>query len=353
MANSAAWGAIDSTSPLGPLTIERRATGPSDVRIRITHCGICHSDLHTVRSEWEGTRYPCIPGHEIVGEVVEVGADVRRHRLGDRVGVGCLVDSCRECEDCSAGLENYCVVAKVGTYNSSERDAPERNTYGGYSTEIVVTEDFVLTIPEGLDSASAAPILCAGVTTFSPLRRHSVGPGMHVGVVGLGGLGGMAVKLAKALGAEVTLITRTGSKNEDALKAGADHVLISSNSLPMTSAARSLDLILSTVPTDHDMMPYLRLLKRDGSYVVLGACEPLTADLDARVLLGARLSVTGSSIGGLPETQEVLEFCAANNVRPDVRVIVVDEVNAAYDNLASGDPGYRYVIDMTTLSSAR
>jgi uncharacterized zinc-type alcohol dehydrogenase-like protein len=343
-----AWAAPSATEPLVPTVIPRREVGPADVRIDITYCGICHSDLHTARSEWPGTVYPCVPGHEIVGRVAEVGPEVIRHAVGDLVGVGCLVGSCGECGECRAGLENYCQRA-VGTYNGRDTHGTAPVTYGGYSGSIIVTERFVVKVPDALDPASAAPILCAGITMYSPLRHHHVGEGTRLGVAGFGGLGSMAVKLGKALGAEITVITRTDRKADDALKAGADHVLVSSDGAAMRAASRSLDVILSTVPSDHDVMPYLRLLGRDGAYVVLGAMEPLTSPLNGALLAGRRLSVTGSSIGGMPETQEVLDFCAEHGVAADIQLIGVDGINDAYDQLAAGDPGYRFVIDMSTL----
>jgi len=344
-----AWAAPDATAPLAPIEIPRRDVTARDVRIDITYCGICHSDLHTARSEWKGTIYPCVPGHEIVGRVAEVGADVTLHKVGDLVGVGCMVDSCGECDECRAGLQNYCRNGATMTYNGRDKHGTAPTTYGGYSGTVVVTEGFVVKIPDELDPASAAPILCAGITMYSPLRHHSVGPGSKVGVAGFGGLGSMAVKLAKAMGAEVTVITRTDRKADDAIKAGADAVLVSANLAEMRRAGRSLDVILSTVPSDHDVMPYLRLLKRDGAYVVLGAMEPLTSPVNGGLLAGNRVSLTGSSIGGIPETQDVLDFCAENGIGADIQIVGVDGINEAYDQLASGDPGYRFVIDMATL----
>lgn len=344
-----AWAAADATSPLAPVQIERRAPGAADVVIDIMYCGICHSDLHTARNEWGGTRYPVVPGHEIVGRVREIGSAVTRHAVGDLVGVGCIVDSCGECAECREGLQNYCRKGATFTYNSVDRTGTAPRTYGGYSTSIVVTESFVVGIPEGLDPAAAAPILCAGITMYSPLRYHGVGPGSQVGVAGFGGLGGMAVKLAKAMGAEVTVITRSERKADDARKAGADAVLVSADAAQMRAASRSLDVILSTIPSSHDLMPYLQLLKRDGSYVVLGAIEPLREPINGGLLAGNRISVTGSMIGGIPETQEVLDFCAEHGIAADVQVIPAERINAAYDELAAGDPGYRYVIDVSTM----
>ncbi|MCW2497486.1 NAD(P)-dependent alcohol dehydrogenase [Jatrophihabitans sp.] len=344
-----AWAAADATSPLEPIEIPRRELGPLDVAIDIEFCGICHSDIHTARNEWHGTSYPVVPGHEIVGRVSATGSEVTRHAVGDRVGVGCMVDSCGECESCVDGEQNYCQRGAVMTYNSRDRSGTAARTYGGYSGSIVVTEGFVVSVPEGLDAAAAAPILCAGVTMYSPLKHHKVGPGSTVGIAGFGGLGSMGVKLAKALGAEVTVITRSDKKSAEALKAGADHVLVISDAEAVRGAGRSLDLILSTIPSTHDLGPYLGLLKRDGAYVVLGAIEPLTTPIHGGMLAGRRINVTGSMIGGIPETQDVLDFCAEHGIASDVQVIGVDGINDAYDQLAGGDPGYRFVIDMSTL----
>jgi uncharacterized zinc-type alcohol dehydrogenase-like protein len=293
-----------------------------------------------------------VPGHEIVGRVAEVGGEVTRFAVGDMVGVGCLVDSCGTCAGCTDGLQNYCTRGATFTYNSIDRRRTAPVTYGGYSGSIVVTENFVLRIPAGLDPAAAAPILCAGITTYSPLRHWNVGPGSTVGVAGFGGLGGMAVKLAKALGAEVTVLTRTHRKADDALKAGADSVVVMSEPGQVRAAAGSLDLVLSTIPSSHDLNPYLNLLRRDGTYVIVGALEMLREPLSGGALVGRRLSVAGSLIGGLAETQEVLDFCAEHGISSDIALITVDEINDAYDRLAAGDPGYRFVIDMGTLQAA-
>lgn len=331
------------------MTITRRAVGPRDVKIKIEFCGICHSDLHVARNEWHHTVYPAVPGHEIVGRVIEAGAEVRKYAVGDRVGVGCLVDSCGQCAECNEGLENYCTGGALMTYNSVDPTGVAPRTYGGYSGEVVVTERFVVRVPDGLDPAAAAPILCAGVTTFSPLRHWKAGPGSKVAVAGFGGLGGMAVKLARAMGAQVSVISRSDAKTAQALAAGASEVIVVSDSAAMAAAARSFDLILSTIPKTHDLNPYLGLLKRDGSYVLLGAIEPLTTPVHGGLLIGRRVNISGSVIGGLPETQEVLDFCAEHHISADVQVIGVDGINAAYDHLATGDPGFRYVIDMSTL----
>ncbi|MGN6607753.1 MAG: NAD(P)-dependent alcohol dehydrogenase [Jatrophihabitans sp.] len=347
-----AYGAESAESLLAPLTIPRRDIQPTDVRVDVTHCGICHSDIHTAKGDWKGTQYPCVPGHEIVGRVAEVGAEVTRFAVGDTVGIGVIVDSCGECSACTRGLENYCRKGATGTYNGKDRHGTAPVTYGGYSATIVVTERFVHALPEGLDPAAAAPILCAGITMYSPLKHWQVGPGTRVGIAGFGGLGGMGVKLAKAMGAEVTVISRSDKKAGEAKQAGADHVLVSTDRSAMRDAARSLDLILSTIPKDHDLQPYLRLLDLDGTYVVLGAIEPLTTPFHGGMLMQNRLTIAGSNIGGVPETQELLEFCAKHGITADVQVIGVDRVNDAYAELQAGDPGYRYVIDMSTLTEA-
>lgn len=349
MSTTTGWAAQDAESKLAPIEIPRREVGPQDVRIDIEYCGICHSDLHTARNEWHGTAYPVVPGHEIVGRVAEVGTDVSRHKVGDRVGVGCMVDSCGECPSCLDGEENYCERGAVMTYNGRDKSGTAARTFGGYSGSIVVTEAFVVSVPDGIDPAAAAPILCAGVTMYSPLKHHKIGPGSRVGVAGFGGLGSMGVKLAKALGAEVTVITRSDAKFDEARKAGADHVLVISDRTALRDHARTLDVILSTIPTTHDVGPYFSLLKRDGSYVVLGAIEPLTTPIHGGVLAGRRVNLTGSMIGGIPETQDVLDFCAEHGIASDIQIIGVDGINDAYDQLAGGDPGYRFVIDMSTL----
>ena len=350
-ATTSAWAAPDATAPLAPITIERREVAASDVRIDILFCGICHSDLHTARGDWGRTRYPCVPGHEIVGRVAEVGAEVSRFAVGDMVGVGCLVDSCGTCSSCLDGLENYCTNGATFTYNSVDKHRTAPVTYGGYSGSIVVTERFVLRIPEGLDPAAAAPILCAGITMYSPLRHWDVGPGSAVGVAGFGGLGSMAVKLAKAMGADVTVLTRTDRKADDARKAGADSVVVMGDARQLRAAAGSLDIVLSTIPSSHDVNPYLQLLRRDGSYVILGALEPLREPISGGALIGRRLSISGSLIGGITETQQVLDFCAEHGIAADINLIGVDAINDAYDRLAAGDPGYRYVIDLSTLTA--
>jgi uncharacterized zinc-type alcohol dehydrogenase-like protein len=328
---TSAFAAESATSPLAPITIPRRELEPADVQVDVLFCGICHSDIHTAKGDWKGTVYPCVPGHEVVGRVGAVGADVTRFAAGDLVGVGVIVDSCGECDACRRGLQNYCERGATTTYNSKDLRGTAPVTYGGYSSTMVVTEGFVHRIPDGLEPSAAAPILCAGITMYSPLRHWGVTQGTRVGIAGFGGLGSMGVKLAKAMGAEVTVITRSDKKADEARKAG------------------SLDLILSTIPKDHDLTPYLRLLALDGVYVVLGAIEPLTQPFHGGFLIANRLSIAGSNVGGVPETQELLDFCAQHGIGADVQVIGVDRVNDAYAELQSGDPGYRYVIDMATL----
>jgi uncharacterized zinc-type alcohol dehydrogenase-like protein len=349
MTTTTAWGTPAADAPLEPMTIERREVGPSDVRMDILYCGICHSDVHTARNEWGGTRYPAVPGHEIVGRVAEIGAEVTRFAVGDLAGVGCMVDSCGVCANCRAGLENYCTTGTTFTYNSIDPHRTTPRTYGGYSRSIVVTERFVVRMPAALDPASAAPILCAGITMYSPLRDHGVRTGSRVAIAGFGGLGSIAVKMAKALGADVTVLTRTDRKADDAFKAGADAVLVMSDGAAVRAGAESFEVVLSTIPVSHDLNPYLQLLRLDGAYVILGAIEPLREPINGGLLARRRLSVTGSMIGGMPETQEVLDFCAEHAIASDIALIGADRINDAYDRLAAGDPGYRFVIDVSTL----
>jgi uncharacterized zinc-type alcohol dehydrogenase-like protein len=348
MTTTSAWAAADPSGRLAPTSIARRSLGPSDVKLTIDFCGICHSDVHTARSEWDNVHYPVVPGHEIVGTVTEVGADVATFQPGDHVAVGTLISACGECESCREGAQNYC-PGQVGTFNFPNPDGTTQFTFGGYSREIVVTERFVFRLPYGLDPASAAPILCAGVTVYSPMRHWRVGPGTRLGVAGFGGLGGMAVKIAKALGAEVTVFSRSSTKQAAALKAGADHYVDTSDSAQLTSAATTQDLILSTVPRTHDINPDLDLLVRDGTYVVLGAMEPIMTPIMGTTLAVKRVNIGGSLIGGLPETQELLELCAARGIEADVQVISVEQINDAHDHIAAGEPAFRYVIDLSTI----
>ncbi|KGF83496.1 zinc-binding dehydrogenase [Massilia sp. JS1662] len=345
-----AYGAHAADRPLESLDITRRAPGPHDVQIEIAYCGVCHSDLHTVKSEWAGTLYPCVPGHEIVGRVSAVGAHVKGYREGDLVGVGCMVDSCRHCADCEGGLENYC-DGMVGTYNGPTADAPG-HTLGGYAERIVVHERYVLRVrhPEA-QLAAVAPLLCAGITTWSPLRHWNAGPGKTVGIVGIGGLGHMGIKLARALGAHVVAFTTSASKRADAEALGAHEVVVSRDAAAMAAQAQRLDLIVNTVAAPHDLDAYLNLLKRDGTMVLVGA--PATPHPSPQVfnLIMKRRALAGSMIGGIPETQEMLDFCAQHGIVADIEMIRADEINAAYERMLAGDVKYRFVIDNATLAA--
>lgn len=345
--NVKAFGTEAADKPLKQLTIQRRDVTPHDVQIEILYCGICHSDLHTARNEWHGSVYPVVPGHEIVGRVTKVGSHVRKFKVGDIAAVGCLVDSCRECESCRENLEQYCENGSTGTYNDDDKHL-NTQTYGGYSQSIVVTEDFVLSVPENLGLAATAPLLCAGITTYSPLKHWNVGPGKKVGIVGIGGLGHMGVKLAKAMGAHVVVITTSPSKVEDAKRLGADEVILSTNAEQMTANANSLHFILDCVSASHDINSYLSLLKRDGSLTLVGAPEhPLP--VAAFSLISSRRTFAGSMIGGIKETQEMLDFCGKHNITSDIEMIGVDKINEAYERLLKGDVKYRFVIDMASL----
>ncbi|MFE9693494.1 NAD(P)-dependent alcohol dehydrogenase [Micromonospora sp. NPDC005806] len=341
-----AYAATSATEPLAPTTIERRDLGPHDVLIDISYSGICHSDIHTARSEWGPTTYPIVVGHEIAGVVREVGAEVTKFAVGDRVGVGCMVDSCRECDNCRKGLEQYCLKGNIGTYGGVGADG--QPTQGGYSQAIVVTEDFVLRIPDGLGLDVAAPLLCAGITTYSPLRHWGVGPGSRVAVVGLGGLGHMAVKLAHAMGAEVTVLSQSLKKQEDGLRLGADHYHATADQETFTKLAGSFDLIVNTVSAKIDLDAYLRLLAVDGTLVNVGAPEdPLS--VHAFSLIPARRSFAGSMIGGIAETQEMLDFCAEHGLGAEIEVIPAEKINEAYERVLASDVRYRFVIDAATL----
>jgi uncharacterized zinc-type alcohol dehydrogenase-like protein len=342
-----AYAAADATAALQPFTISRREPKPHDVQIDILFCGICHSDLHTARNEWGGTVYPCVPGHEIVGRVISTGSHVKKYAVGDYVGVGCLVDSCRECASCKDGLEQYCEVGMVGTYNGRERDG-SGHTFGGYSKQIVVHEDFVLRVKDTNNLAAVAPLLCAGITTYSPLMHWKVKSGDKVGVVGLGGLGHMGVKIAASLGAEVTMLSHSPSKQKDAERLGAKHFLLTSDKEQVANAAGRFDFILDTVSADHDYNLYLGLLKRDGKMVCVGA-PPTPAQIPAFNLIGKRRTLAGSLIGGIPETQEMLDYCADHNITSDIEIINIKDINEAYERMLKGDVRYRFVIDMSTL----
>jgi alcohol dehydrogenase (NADP+) len=342
-----AYGTHAAEKPLELLQIQRREVTPRDVEIEIRYCGICHSDLHTVRNEWENTKYPSVPGHEIVGVVTKVGSQVTRFKVGDLAGVGCMVDSCRECPQCKNNLEQYCVPGTTMTFNSPD---PHLGgfTYGGYSERIVVDEHFVLRLPENLDLAATAPLLCAGITTYSPLRHWKVGPGQKVGIVGLGGLGHMAVKLAKAMEAHVVVFTTSPSKTAAAEQLGADEVVLSTDPVQMKKHASSLHFIMDTVSAPHDVNAYLRLLQVDGALVLVGApLEPLP--IVSFSLIMGRKTFAGSLIGGIAETQEMLDFCGKHGIVADIELIMVGEINAAYERLLKGDVRYRFVIDMGSL----
>jgi uncharacterized zinc-type alcohol dehydrogenase-like protein len=341
-----AYASPSATEDLVATTIERREVGPHDVMIEIKFAGICHSDIHTVRGDWGPQQYPLVPGHEIAGIVTEIGSAVTKHAVGDRVGVGCMVNSCKECANCLQGEEQYCLKGMVGTYGAVDRDGTI--TQGGYSTHVVVTEDFVVTIPEGVELDVAAPLLCAGITTYSPLRHWGAGPGKKVAVVGLGGLGHMAVKLAHAMGAEVTVLSQSLKKQEDGLKLGADHYFATSDENTFSELAGSFDLIINTVSASIDISSYLGLLKLDGALVNVGApAEPLP--VNAFALIGGRRSFAGSMIGGIRETQEMLNFCAEHHLGAEIEVIPAEKINEAYERVLASDVRYRFVIDTATL----
>lgn len=344
-----AYSTPGATTPLSATSIERRQPTPTDVQIQIQYCGVCHSDLHFARNEWGFTQYPAVPGHEIVGKVTAVGGSVKKYKVGDIVGVGCLIDSCRTCPNCRTGLEQYCDAGMLGgTYGGTDKylGGP---TLGGYSQSIVVTEDFVLRLPANLNPAAAAPLLCAGITTYSPLRHWKVGPGQKVGIVGLGGLGHMGVKFARAFGAHVVLFTTSPGKVADAKRVGAHEVVVSTDEAQMAAQAGSFDFILDAVSAQHDLNAYFNLLKRDGNLVLVGAPEkPLP--VAAFPLIMRRRSFSGSLIGGLPETQEMLDFCGQHNITCDIEMIRMDQINTAYERMLKSDVKYRFVIDMATLA---
>jgi uncharacterized zinc-type alcohol dehydrogenase-like protein len=344
---TAGYGATSASSPLAPFSFARREPLPQDVQIEILYCGVCHSDLHTVRNEWKGTTFPVVPGHEIVGRVTAVGNEVKRFKPGDIAAVGCLVDSCRTCANCNAGLEQYCDVAFVGTYNSPDKHLGGM-TYGGYSKNIVVDDHFVLHVPDKSNLAGVAPLLCAGITTYSPLRHWKVGKNQKVGIVGLGGLGHMGVKLASAMGAHVVLFTTSPNKKEDAQRLGAHEVVVSKNQNEMDRHVNSFDFILDTVSAQHDLNAYLALIKRDGTLTLVGAPEHPPA-VEPFSLIFKRRQYAGSLIGGIPETQEMLDFCAEHKLTADVEVIPIQKINEAYERMLRSDVKYRFVIDMASL----
>lgn len=341
------FAAQSATTPLGPFTFERRVVGPTDVQFEILYCGVCHSDLHQVRNEWKGTIYPIVPGHEIVGRVTAVGAQVSKFKTGDLAAVGCLVDSCRDCDNCKRGLEQFCRNGAIGTYNGKDKHTGGV-TYGGYSKQIVVEERFVLQVSDKLPLETVAPLLCAGITTYSPLRHWKVGKGHQVAVLGLGGLGHMAVKFAASFGAEVTVLSTSPQKEKDALSLGAHHFAMTKDPAQLKALANKFDFIIDTVSAQHDYSQYLKLLNTDGVMICVGI-PPTPIELAGFSLLNNRRSIAGSSIGGLPETQEMLDYCAAHNITSDVEIIEMAYINEAYERMLKGDVKYRFVIDMATL----
>jgi uncharacterized zinc-type alcohol dehydrogenase-like protein len=348
---AAAYGATASDSGLVPLTVARRAPKDDDVEIAIEFCGLCHSDVHATRGEWGAQKYPLVPGHEIVGRVSRVGAAVDDFALGDLVGVGCMVDSCRECDSCLDGLEQYCENGMTGTYGAVDARNGNSITQGGYATSVVVDRRYVLRVPESLDPAAVAPLLCAGITTYSPLRHFDVEAGDVVGVVGLGGLGHMAVKLAKAMGAEVKVFTTSESKFDAARELGADDVILSRDQESMAAADRSIDVIIDTVAAPHDLNPYFRTLRLDGALFQLGLPSEAMPPVNPGALIRRRIAYAGSLIGGIAETQEMLDFCAEHGVVSDVEVVGADRLNEAYDRMVAGDVKYRFVLDTSTLGT--
>ncbi|MEU9187935.1 NAD(P)-dependent alcohol dehydrogenase [Streptomyces sp. NPDC048484] len=346
MTTVAAYAASAAKAPLERTTIERRPVGENDVLIEIKFAGICHSDIHQAREGWGEAIFPMVPGHEIAGIVTEVGSGVSKFAVGDRVGVGCMVDSCRECENCKAGLEQYCAEGNTGTYNAVDRNGEV--TYGGYSTHIVVDEAFTVGIPEGLALDEAAPLLCAGITTYSPLKHWNAGPGKKVAILGMGGLGHMGVKIAHALGAEVTVLSQSLRKQEDGLKLGADHYYATSDPKTFEELRGSFDLILSTVAVPLDLDAFLALLKTDGAFVNVGAPEePVSLNLFS--VIGGRKTLAGSGIGGIQETQEMLDFCAEHGFGAEIELISASEINEAYERVLASDVRYRFVIDAATI----
>ncbi|MEO7166637.1 MAG: NAD(P)-dependent alcohol dehydrogenase [Chthoniobacterales bacterium] len=341
------FAAKSATTPLEPFNFQRRALRPSDVRIEILYTGVCHSDLHQARNEWGNSLYPMVPGHEIVGRVTAVGENVTKFKQGDLAAVGCLVDSCQDCASCAEGLEQYCEKGSTLTYNGKDKQG--EITYGGYSDIINVTENFVLRVSEKLDLKATAPLLCAGITLYSPLRHWKAGPGMSVGIIGLGGLGHMGVKFAHAMGARVTVITTSSGKEEDAQRLGADSVLISRDEAAMKKAANFFDLLINTIPVNHDLNPYVALLKRDATMVIVGAIEPITHDLMTAQIVIGRKSIAGSLIGGIAETQEMLDYCAEHGIVSDIEMIDIQEINEAYERMLKSDVKYRFVIDLASL----
>jgi len=348
MSQIKAYSASASKARVLPTEIERRPVGTNDVQIAIEHCGVCHTDIHFVNNDWGMTHYPVVPGHEIVGRVTEVGSAVSNFQVGDRAAIGCLVDSCGLCSNCEKGLEQYCLNGFTATYNSETQD-PGGFTYGGYSQSIVAKESFVLKVPDNLIGPGIAPLLCAGITTYSPLKNWKIGPESKVGVIGLGGLGHMGVKFSHALGAHTTMITSSEQKGEDARLLGADEVLLSSSVDALVQEAGSFDFLLNTIPVNHDLTPYLELLKTNGTMCVVGAVEPLSQVNAAQLIFGRR-SLSGSLIGGIAETQEMLDFCGEKNILSEVEVIRMDEINDAYTRMQKNQVKYRFVLDLGSLN---
>jgi len=343
------YAAQSAESPLAPLAFERRDLRPDDIAMEILYCGICHTDLHMARNDWGWTVYPVVPGHEIVGRVTEVGSEVTGYHIGDAVAVGCMVDSCQHCDQCLKGEEQLCREGNTNTYNSPDRVTRDI-TRGGYAKHLVVRQEFALRVPEGLDLSRTAPLLCAGITTYSPLRTWGVGPGSRVGVIGLGGLGHMAVKLAAGFGADVTVLSRSKAKETDAQSLGADRLLVSTDAAAMTKAHSNFDLIIDTVPVKHDLNPYMPLLDIDGTLVLVGQIGPLAEPSSIPLIMGRR-RIAGSPIGGIRETQEMLDFCAKKQILPDCEMIRMDQINEAFERLERSDVRYRFVIDMSSLKS--
>lgn len=349
MPNAAAFAASSATSPLWPLSIARRDPGPTDVQMDILFCGVCHSDLHFAKNEWGFTVYPCVPGHEIVGRVTRVGSKVTRFRPGQLAAIGCMVDSCRDCPSCREGLENYCERGSTFTYNSPDKFGTAPITYGGYSTSITSDEAFVLHVPDNLNPAGAAPLLCAGITTYSPLKHWKVGRGTRVGVVGLGGLGHMAIKLASAMGAQVSLFTTSPGKAEDAKRLGASEIIISRDADQMAKHADTLDFIVNTVSAPHDLNPFMNTLRRDGAMCLVGAPDRPHPPMDVMGLIFKRRTLAGSLIGGIRETQAMLDFCGKHNITSDIELIPMQKINEAYARMLKSDVKYRFVIDLSSL----
>ena len=347
MIETKSYAAQNETTPLAPWTFDRREVGPNDVQFDITYCGVCHSDLHQIKNDWFPGIFPMVPGHEIVGHVVKVGSNVTKFKVGDIAGTGCMVNSCRVCENCKQDLEQYCLKGSSQTYNGVEQDG-KTPTYGGYSNTIVVNEDFVLHISDKLHLAAVAPLLCAGITTYSPLKHWKVGKGHKLAVLGLGGLGHMAVKFGVAFGAEVTVLSTSPKKEADAKKLGAHHFVVTTDPAQLEAAKGTFDFILDTVSAPHDFNMYLGLLRTNGIHICVGV-PPEPAQIAAFSLLGGRKSLAGSGIGGIAETQEMLDYCAANNIVSDIEIIDIKDIQAAYDRMVKGDVRYRFVIDMATL----